>query len=352
MEEVLPMGEDVIGSDVRCLKLGSAVGVYATGSGNGTVEITGWGLPYRSSATGVAVRCLSFNGSNMALVWGDGDGVVRMITEEDRTIHTVGKHTGVSAIFLHPNLPVALSGSIHGTVVLWDIQRRAFQRAHGGNAGSIRHVCMSQDATHIAALSHSGVLQTWDSEGGQQFYVDSVSASNVSDVAFHPTRSEFAVLRENVSSATIWDFSTMKPLARTQSGEVQPQRIVYSSKGLLFSVSALNVVAYSENYMSIAAVPRRTVRAMSSVKDVSIAPDDTLVIEESFAQAEHAFYMVNLEQLLHVLGELPTAAISVEVPGGGASVISPISPPGGTMIGELPRYDALLSWLHISLVFL
>jgi WD40 repeat protein len=148
------------------------------------------------------------------------DAVVRLgEMKSGKEIRTFRGHTaGLRSVALSADGGRAVSGSIDGTVRLWDVktgQERQTLRA----AGAVISVAFSPDGSHILS-GHSGAgkdhpIRLWEAESGREIRRFSDHTNEVTGLAFLPDGRSF-VSASMDGTLRLWDGQSGKELRRMQ----------------------------------------------------------------------------------------------------------------------------------------
>lgn len=161
------------GADILCVDVGSlqtsASNLIASGCAAGNVFIchrgTGQILAQLPRHEG-GVECVAFSPEQsrpVLLASAGGDGNVRVWDVELSSERCNFSHGGiVSKIAWHPNLPVLVSGSSDGSLVLWNTLSGQQIRRFFGHAAFISDVCFAGENNQIASTSGDGTVRIFD----------------------------------------------------------------------------------------------------------------------------------------------------------------------------------------------
>jgi len=118
----------------------------------------------------------------------------------------------VYTIALSPNGKTVASGSMDGTVKLWDIETRKVTAKWTGHAHEVWSVRWSADGMHVASGSLDGTVRVWEMESGKTV-LGPIKTGNwqVTAVAYSSDSSNIAI--GGVSAIEIWDTMTGEPLS-------------------------------------------------------------------------------------------------------------------------------------------
>jgi len=114
----------------------------------------------------------------------------------------------------------AISCSVDGTLILWDLDTGDIIRRFEGSGGRMTSVALSQDGQHVVAGSQLGILTLWDLRSGDVVWQSEGHAASVSALIFGPND-------ENILSASadqtliLWDVDSGRELRRFE-GHTSP----------------------------------------------------------------------------------------------------------------------------------
>lgn len=167
------LGGSFHAADIICLDVGSldtsAANLIASGCAAGDVFIT-----HRDTGQIVAqlprheggVEAVAFSPEHckpVLLATTGGDGIIRVWDVELGTERCKFSHGGVVAkVVWHPSLPVLVSGSSDGSLVIWNVLSGQRIRKLVGHEAFISDLCFAGGNTFIASTSGDGTVRVFD----------------------------------------------------------------------------------------------------------------------------------------------------------------------------------------------
>ncbi|CDF33484.1 WD40-repeat containing protein, partial [Chondrus crispus] len=161
------------GADILCLDVGgldtSASNLIASGCAAGDVFVTHRGtgqIVRRLSRHEGGVESVAFSpelSKPVLLATAGGDGIVRVWDVELGTERCKFTHGGVIAkVVWHPTLPVLVSASSDGSIVLWNALSGQQMRKLEGHESFISDVCFAGGNKFISSTSGDGSVRVFD----------------------------------------------------------------------------------------------------------------------------------------------------------------------------------------------
>ncbi|MCJ1280582.1 hypothetical protein MMC21_008411, partial [Puttea exsequens] len=98
---------------------------------------------------------------------------------------TLQGHTGsVETIAFSPDGKRLASGSLDGTIKLWDAASGQLQQTLQGHTGSVRTIAFSPDGKQLASGSDDETIKLWDAESGNYLQTIQIDIS-INSLSFH-----------------------------------------------------------------------------------------------------------------------------------------------------------------------
>jgi len=121
----------------------------------------------------------------------------------------------VFTIALSPNGKTVSSGSVDGTVRLWDIEMRKVTVKWTGHTEYVRSVCWSPDGGRVASGSQNGTVRVWEVESGETVLGTIKTRHDyVYAVVYSPDGSKIAIGGSSDDAISIWNARTGELLSR------------------------------------------------------------------------------------------------------------------------------------------
>ena len=155
------------------------------------------------------VLCLAVSADGGRALSGSMDGTVRLWDLGARQLLSVfeGHESTVSAVAFTSDGRGALSGSWDRTLKLWDLASGRVERTFSGHTEYVAGLALSPDGSHALSASWDQTLRLWDLASGHEVGVFTGHSSNASAVAFGPD-GRFAVSVGWDGTARAWDIET------------------------------------------------------------------------------------------------------------------------------------------------
>ncbi|HEY76402.1 MAG TPA: hypothetical protein G4O00_09510 [Thermoflexia bacterium] len=134
-------------------------------------------------------------------------------------------HTGgVLAVAVSPDGRWALSGSLDGTVKVWDVATGRLLRSLEGHTDWVRAVAVSPDGRRIVSGSDDGTVKVWDLESGRLLRSLEGHTGAVLAIAMSPD-GRWALSGSLDGTVKVWDVATGR-LLRSLEGHTGPVWVV------------------------------------------------------------------------------------------------------------------------------
>lgn len=155
------------------------------------------------------VLCLAVSADGGRALSGSMDGTVRMWDLGTRQLMAVfeGHESTVSAVAFTADGRRGVSGSWDRTVRVWDLASGQSERTLSGHTEYVAGLALSPDGSHALSAGWDQTLRLWDLAAGREAGVFVGHSSNASAVAFGPD-GRFAVSVGWDSTARAWDVAT------------------------------------------------------------------------------------------------------------------------------------------------
>jgi len=126
-----------------------------------------------------------------------------------------GDKAEVLTIALSPNGKTVASGSMDGTVRLWDIETRKVTVKWTGHTQHVWSVCWSPDGGRVASGSRNGTVRVWEVESGETV-LGTIKTGHeyVNAVVYSPDGSKIAIGGSDQDAISIWNARTSELLSR------------------------------------------------------------------------------------------------------------------------------------------
>jgi WD40 repeat protein len=166
---------------VMCVALSGDGRLLASGSLDGTVKL--WEVPIGRLLTTLeghtgGVNCVALSGNGTLLASGSQDGRVRLWeapsgrlgesvcslwANQGRLLAMLEGHTGgVLSVALRTDGQLVVSGSLDGTIKLWEVSTERLLATLEGHSGAVWAVALSGDGQLLASGSEDGIVRLWE----------------------------------------------------------------------------------------------------------------------------------------------------------------------------------------------
>jgi WD40 repeat protein/serine/threonine protein kinase len=152
------------------------------------------------------VLCLAVSADGGRALSGSMDGTVRLWDLGARQLLSVleGHESTVSSVAFSADGRRAISGSWDRTLRVWDLASGRVERTMTGHAEYVSGLALSPDGTHVLSASWDQTLRLWELSSGREVGVLAGHSSNASAVVFGPD-GRFAVSVGWDATARAWD---------------------------------------------------------------------------------------------------------------------------------------------------
>jgi WD40 repeat protein/serine/threonine protein kinase len=149
--------------------------------------------------------------------------------DDRRTLR--GHRLPVYTVAFHPDGHTLATGSLDGTVRLWEVASGRELRALGTDSGPIFSIAFRPDGAMLAAGSISGIVVLWDILTGEPIRSLTAHETPVFDLAFSPDGRRLATAARTVK---LWDIETgsaEQELGGLKGGPSEIRAVVFSPDG-------------------------------------------------------------------------------------------------------------------------
>ena len=176
------------------------------------------------------VTSVSFSPDGTTLASGSLDGTVKLWDVATHTnIATLEGHTGwVTSVSFSLDGTTLASGSLDGTVKLWDVAIHTNIATLEGHTNGVTSVSFSLDGTTLASGSLDGTVKLWD-VAKRENIVTLEGRSYVHSVSFSPDGTLLA--SAGVTTVTLWDVATHTNIATLEGHEFVVGSVSFSLDG-------------------------------------------------------------------------------------------------------------------------
>jgi len=207
-----------------------------------------------------------------------------------------GDNARVHSIALSPNGMTLASGSIDGTMRLWDVKTKKAIAKWTGHTDWVHSVCWSADGKRVASGSEDGTMQMWNVES-RETDLGPIKTGHgiVHTVASSPDISKIATGGYNEDAIKIWDARTGELLS-TQKQESPVHSLAWTSdqKKLIAGIeNGMIRIFHTVTWEQIAILEDHKLPVVA----ISLFRNDRLLASGSF---DHAARLWNLDTNLPI----------------------------------------------------
>jgi len=206
-----------------------------------------------------------------------------------------GDNPRVYTITLSPNGLTLASGSIDGTMRLWDVETKKAIAKWTGHTGRVHSVCWSMDGKRVASGSDDRTMQMWNVESGEtDLGPIKTGHMDVRAVAYLPDISKIAMGGSDEDAIKIWDARTGELLSTLrQDSPVRSLAWTSDQKKLIAGIGHVIRIFDTVTWEQIAILEDHT----STVCAISLFHNDRLLASGSF---DHTAHLWNLDTNLPI----------------------------------------------------
>jgi WD40 repeat protein len=226
--------------------------------------------------------------------------MIRRFSTSAATIELTGHSAAVTSVAFSPNGKGLASGSLDGTIKLWDVQmgRLTHTLTLSGHKNLVLSVVFSPDGKTLASASSDATVRIWDAQTGQLMLTLMGHSGDVSCVAFSPDGRTLAS-GSNDSIVRLWDAQTGN-LKQALKGHATGVRcVVFSPDGrTLASASNDKTIRFWD--AQTGEVKRTLTGHDSPVASVAFSPDGKFIASGSgdvFSKGELRLWMTQTGKL-------------------------------------------------------
>jgi len=142
---------------------------------------------------------------------------------------------GVRSIALSPNRKTVASGSVNGTVRLWDVETKKVIARWTGHTDTVWSLCWNAHGERVVSGSSDGTIRVWDVESGDTI-LGPINTGHliVYAVIYSPDKRKFATGGYDQNALKIWDAETGNLLSTVKHGDtVDSLAWTYDQKKLI-----------------------------------------------------------------------------------------------------------------------
>jgi WD40 repeat protein len=150
--------------------------------------------------------------------------------EADAEVWAEPQCAGVTAVSIHPRLPLVAGGHIDGTVRVWDESTGMLLRVLGGHTSRVTSVCWSADGARLASGSDDNSVRVWDASSGLALRTLEGHTSRVASVCWSPDGARLASGSYD-ASVRVWDASSFRLLCTLEGHTERVTSLCWSPDG-------------------------------------------------------------------------------------------------------------------------
>jgi WD40 repeat protein/Flp pilus assembly protein TadD len=161
--------------------------------------------------------------------------------DDRRTLR--GHHGVVETVAFHPDGHTLATGSLDGTVRLWEVASGRELRTLTADSGAILSIAFRPDGARLAAGSLSGLVTLWDIPTGKRIRTLMAGDAPAFDLAFSPDGHRLATAAGTVK---LWDIETgsvQQELRELKGGPGRIKAVAFSPDGRLVASARIGDTA-------------------------------------------------------------------------------------------------------------
>ncbi len=158
-------------------------------------------------------------------------------------LHTplTGHHKFVKSIAFSRDGQCLVSGSLDGTVIIWDVKNYKPIRTLSGFNGEINDVAFNPVDNSIATATGDGTIKIWDIQTGECIHTINTHHGGVTNVAFSPSGTLLAsTLTDN--TVMIWKVGLEKPVRKLEGNSGTTISVSFYSDETLITSSSTDAL--------------------------------------------------------------------------------------------------------------
>ena len=169
---------------------------------------------------------ISENGRTVAVAGGDGNSVFALEDNGSlRRIPSTGLDRRAGALAASPGGEMLAFGETDGTIVIWDVTKRAVVRQWKGHGGAVRSLAFSRDGTMLASSANDMTVNLWSVGTGASVQSLEARKKKVNAVTFAAGPNALLASGGDDSKVILWDVRNRKSV-RTLDGHRGPVRSI------------------------------------------------------------------------------------------------------------------------------
>jgi len=215
---------------------------------------------------------------------------------------------------LSPNGKTIASGSIYGTVRLWDVETEKVVAKWTGHTDVLRSLCWSVDGERVVSVSNDGTIRVWDVESGDTVLGPIETGHEfVSAVIYSHDTTKIATGGLRETALKIWDAKTGNLLSTIKLDE-QVWSLAWTSdqKTLITGSYASIRIFDTATWEQIAILEGHT----NSVHSLSLFQNNRLLASGSFDKTARLWNLgMNLPVGPPIQHECPVHGVAISVDG-------------------------------------
>ncbi|MEG4113871.1 MULTISPECIES: WD40 repeat domain-containing protein [unclassified Microcoleus] len=181
----------------------------------------------------MSVESLALTPNGQSLLSTSGNKITLWDINSRKEIGTLGNHNQVHAITVTPNGKQAISGSLEGSLKLWNLDNRLEQLPQSPHSNSVKVVLVVPDGQRAISGSQDGTLKIWNLQNCEELLTLNYHRA-IQAVALMPD-GQRAISGSQDGTLKIWNLQSGTELD-SLAGEIMPPIECSTSRGITIDI--------------------------------------------------------------------------------------------------------------------